>query len=104
MAAAGERLRAERIRDVWRAEGREGGTTLPGVGREHQAGLDEIARQLPRALDGVTLSQAWGWRVEQEVKEVEQWQARQEERKRQGLPKEPEQDHERQRRGLGLSR
>lgn len=106
LSAAGQRLGEEGIRQAWRAKEREGRLTLPGVGREHQAGLDEIARQLPRALDGRTLSQAWEWRVEREAKEVAQWQARQEDRERRGLARESEQDRERQRegRGLGLGR
>ncbi len=79
---------------------------LPGVGREHQAGLDELARRFIQAREGMTLSKDWERRVEREAQEAEKWQARQEERERRGLTREPEQDRERQRekRALGPGR
>ncbi len=79
---------------------------LPGIGREHRDGLDELARHFVHVREGVTLNARWEHWVEQQAKEVARWQARQEERERRGLPREPEQDRERQRegRGLGLGR
>ena len=50
----------------------------------------------------MTLSKDWERRVEREAQEAEKWQARQEERERRGLTREPEQDRERQREGRGL--
>jgi hypothetical protein len=77
---------------------------LPGVGHEHQAGLDELARSFVQGRDGMALSAAWNQRAEREAKETERQRARSEERQARGLP--PEQDRERQRegRGLGLGR
>ncbi len=56
--------------------------------------------------EAVTLSAKWEHRVEREAKEAETWQAHQQERERRGLPREPQQDRERQRRerGLGFER
>ena len=77
---------------------------LPGVGREHQAGLDELARCYVQAREGVTLNARWEHRAEREAQEAERQRARAEERPVRGLPPEREQDRERQRqsRGLGL--
>ena len=106
MAAASQRLGEEGMRDASRAASSGRNMTVPGVGREHQAGLDELARSFVQGRDGMALSAAWDQRVEREVKEAERHRARAEERERRGLPPEPEQDRERQRqgRGLGLSR
>ena len=66
--------------------------SVPGVGREHQAGLDELARSFVQGRDGMALSAAWDQRVEREAKEAERQRARAEERERRGLPPEPEKD------------
>ena len=75
-----------------------GGSTRPGC-TSWPAASSKRAR-------GMTLSKDWGQRVEREAQKAEKWQARQEERERRGLTREPEQDRERQReeRGLGLGR
>ncbi len=106
MAAASERLGEEGMRNASRAASSGRSMTVPGVGREHQAGLDELARSFVQGRDGMALSAAWDQRVEREAKEAERQRARAEERERRGLPPEPEQDRERQRegRGLGLGR
>jgi hypothetical protein len=106
MAAASERLGEEGALNASRAATSGRRMELPGVGREHQAGLDELARSFIQAREGMTLSKDWGRRVEREAQEAEKWQARQQERERRGLTREPEQDRERQRegRGLGLGR
>ena len=80
--------------------------TFPGVGREHQTGLDELARSFVQGRDGMAFSAAWDQRVEREAKEAERQRVRAEERERRGLPPEPEQGRERHRqeRGLGLGR
>jgi hypothetical protein len=56
--------------------------TVPGVGREHQAGLDELARSFVQGRDGMALSAAWDQRVEREAKEAERQRAQAEERER----------------------
>ena len=106
MAAASQRLGEEGTRNASRAASSGRSMTVPGVGREHQAGLDELARSFIHAREGMTLSKDWGRRVERKAQDAEKWQARQEERERRGLTREPEQDRERQRegRGLGLER
>ena len=108
MAAARERLGEEGMRNASRAASSGRSMTVPGVGREHQAGLDELARSFVQGRDGMALNAAWDQRVEREVKETERQRARVKERERRGLPPEPEpeQDRERQRqsRGLGLGR
>jgi hypothetical protein len=98
MAAASQRLGEEGMRNASRAASSGRRMELPGVGREHQAGLDELARNFVQGRDGMALSAAWNQRVELEAKEVE--------RQRRGLPPEPEKDRERQRQscGLGLGR
>jgi len=77
---------------------------LPGVGREHQAGLDELARSFVQGRDGMALSAAWSHRVEREAKGAEQQRARVEERERRGLPPEPPREQQKQERGLDLGR
>ena len=106
LTAASQRLGEEGALNASRAATSGRRMELPGVGREHQAGLDELARSFIQAREGMTLSKDWDRRVEREAQEVEKWQARQEERERRGLTREPEQDRERQRegRGLGLGR
>ena len=104
--AASERLGEEGMRNASRAASSGRRMQLPGVGREHWAGLDELAGHFARAREGMTLSAKWQHRVEREAKEAEQMRARQDERQRRGLPPEPEQDRERRRqeRGSGLER
>ena len=106
MAAASERLGEEGLRNASRAASSGRSMTVPGVGRGHQAGLDELARSFVQGRDGMTLSAAWDQRVEREAKETERQRVRAGERERRGLPPEPEQDRERQRpeRGRGLGR
>jgi len=106
MAAASQRLGEEGERAALRAVSSGRGMELPGVGREHQAGLDELARSFAQAREGVTLSARWEHRSAREAQEAERQRGRAEERERRGLPPEPEQDRERQRqtRGLGLGR
>lgn len=105
-AAASQRLGEEGERAASRSASSGRRMELPGVGREHQDGLDELARHFVQVREGVTLNARWEHRVEQQAKEAARWQARQEERERRGLPREPEQDRERERqtRGLGLGR
>jgi len=64
--------------------------------------LDELARHFAETREAVTISAKWEHRVERETKEAARWQARQEERERRGLAREPEQDRERQKRDRGL--
>ena len=106
LTAASQRLGEEGALNASRAASSGRRMELPGIGREHQAGLDELARSFIQAREGMTLSKDWGRRVEREAYEAEKWQARQEERERRGLTREPERDRERQRegRGLGLGR
>jgi len=106
LTAVSERLGEEGMRDASRAASSGRRMELPGVGRERQAGLDELARSFVQGRDGMAFSAAWDQRVEREAKEAERQRARAEERERRGLPPEPEQDRERQRqeRGLGLGR
>ncbi len=106
MAAASERLGEEGMRNASRAVSSGRSMTVPGIGREHQAGLDELAQSFVQGRDGMALSAAWNQRAEHEAKETERQRARSEERQARGLPPEPEQDRERQRegRGLGLGR
>lgn len=85
------------MRNASRAASSGGSMTVPGVGREHQTGLDELARGFAQAREGMTLSRGWGRRVEREAQEAEKWPARQRERQERGIPAEPEQDRERQR-------
>ncbi len=106
MAAASERLGEEGIRNASRAVSSGRNMTVPGVGREHQAGLDELARSFVQGRDGMALSAGWDQRVEREVNEAERQRARAGEREQRGLRREPEQDLDRQRqeRELGLGR
>jgi hypothetical protein len=102
MTAASQRLGEEGMRNASRAASSGRNMTVPGVGREHQAGLDELARNFVQARDGKELSAAWERQVEREAKEAERQRARAEERERRGLPPEPQQDRDRQRQGRGL--
>jgi hypothetical protein len=104
MAAAGRRLGEEGIREAARAADRGGGMTVPGAGREHQAGLDELARSHTLGRQATEHSAAWGQRVEREAKEAERQRARAEERERRGVPPEPDRERQREGRGLGLGR
>jgi len=90
MAAASQRLGEEGMRNASRAAGSGRSMTVPGIGREHQAGLDELARNFVQGRDGMALSAAWDQRVERQ-------RARAEEREHRGLSPEPEQDRGRQR-------
>jgi hypothetical protein len=102
MAAASERLGEEGMRNASRAASSARSMTVPGVGREHQAGLDELARSFVQARDGKELSAAWERQVEREAKETERQRARAEERQARGLP--PELPREREREGPTLGR
>ncbi len=104
MAAASQRLGEEGMRNASRAASSGRSMTVAGVGREHQAGLDELARSFVQGRDGMGLSAAWEQRIEREAKEVERQRTQAEERERRGLPPEPEQDRERQRQSRGLER
>jgi hypothetical protein len=105
MAAASERLGEEGMRNASRAASSGRSMTVPGIGREHQAGLDELARSFVQGRDGMTLSAAWDQRVQREAKEAERHRARAEERERRGLPPEPDMDRERDRhRSRGIER
>jgi Ti-type conjugative transfer relaxase TraA len=102
VTAASERLGEEGVRQAFGAAISGRRMELPGVGREHQAGLEEVARSLVQAREGMTLNWDWERRTEREAQETAKWQARQRERQERGLPPEPEQDRERQRRERGL--
>ena len=102
MTAAGQRLGEEGERAALRAASSGRSMELPGIGREQRDRLDEFARSFAETREAVTLSGRWEHRVEREAKEAERWQARQEERERRGLAREPEQDRERQKRERGL--
>jgi hypothetical protein len=102
MAAASERLGEEGMRNASRAASSGRSMTVPGIGREHQAGLDELARSFVQARDGKELSAAWERQVEREAKETERQRARAEERQARGLP--PELPREREREGPTLGR
>jgi hypothetical protein len=90
------------MRNASRAASSGRNMTVPGVGREHQAGLDELARSFVQARDGKELSAAWERQVEREAKETERQRARAEERQARGLP--PELPREREREGPTLGR
>ena len=104
MAAASQRLGEEGMRSASRAASSGRRMELPSVGREHQAGLDELARSFVQGRDGMALTAAWDQRIEREVKEAERQRVRVEERQLRGLPPEPDQERQRQERGLGLGR
>jgi len=102
MAAVGQRLGEEGMRDASRAAGQPGRMTMPGAGPEQQAGLDVLARSFKLGREGTEQSAAWGSRLGREGQATERERNRQEERQRLGLPPEP--PPEQQRKGLGLSR
>jgi Ti-type conjugative transfer relaxase TraA len=102
MAAVGQRLGEEGMRDASRAAGQAGRMTAPGAGPEQQAGLDVLARSFKLGREGVEQSAAWGNRLSREGQATERERNRQEERQRLGLPPEP--PREDRRKGLGLSR
>jgi Ti-type conjugative transfer relaxase TraA len=102
MAAVGQRLGEEGMRDASRAAGQVGRMNVPGAGPGQQAGLDVLARSFTLGREGVAETKAWGNRTEREVQTAERERSRQEERQRLGLPPEPPREH--QRKGLGLSR
>ncbi len=89
MAAASQRLGEEGMRNASRAASSGRSMTVPGVGREHQAGLDELARSFVQGRDGMALSAGWDQRVEREAKEAQRQRARAEDRERRGLPRIP---------------
>ena len=103
LTAASQRLGKEGALNASQAASSGRSMTVPGVGREHQAGFDELVRHFVQVREGVILNARWEHRVEQQAKEAARWQ---EERERRGLPREPEQDPERERqtRALGLGR
>ena len=78
MAALGQRLGEEGMRDASRAAGQAGRMTVPGAGPEQQAGLDVLARSFKLGRVGVEQSAAWGNRLGREG------QAAERERNRQG--------------------
>ena len=102
MAAVGQRLGEEGMRDASRAAGQAGRMNVPGAGPEQQAGLDVLARSFKLGREGAEQSTAWGSRLGREGQATERERTRQEERQRLGLPSEPPREH--QRKGLGLSR
>jgi hypothetical protein len=102
MAAVGQRLGEEGMRDASRAAGQAGRMNVPGAGPEQQAGLDTLARSFKLGREGVEQSAVWGNRLSREGLATERERNRQEERQRLGLPPEP--PPEQQRKGLGLSR
>ncbi len=59
MTAASKRLGEEGMRNASRAASSGSRMTVPGVGREHQDGLGELARSLVQGRDGMALSAAW---------------------------------------------
>lgn len=77
MLAASQRLGPEGEQAALRAAASGRTMELPGVGREHRAGLDELARHFAETREAVTLSARWEHRAEREAKEAERWQARQ---------------------------
>jgi BID domain of Bartonella effector protein (Bep) len=102
MAAVGQRLGEEGMRDASRAAGQAGRMTAPGAGPEQQAGLDVLARSFQRGREGTEQTAAWGNRLGREAQAAERERTRQEERQRQGLPPEP--PREQRSKGLGLGR
>jgi hypothetical protein len=102
MAAAGQRLGEEGMRDASRAAGHEGRMRVAGAGPEQQAGLDVLAQSFQRGREGTEQSAAWGNRLGREAQAAERERTRQEERQRLGLPPEPLRDQ--RSKGLGLSR
>ncbi len=69
--------------------------TVPGASREHQSGLDALARSYTLGRQATEHSVAWGQRMAREMERTQ-------ERQRLGLSPEP--PRESQRRGLGLGR
>lgn len=63
MAAASQRLGEEDALNASRAASSGRRMELPGVGREQQAGLDELARSFVQGRDGMPLSAASDQRV-----------------------------------------
>jgi hypothetical protein len=102
MAAVGQRLGEEGMRDASRAVGQAGRMNVPGTGPEQQVGLDVLARSFKLGREGMEQSAAWGNRLGREGQATERERDRQEERQRLGLPPEP--TPEQQKKGLGLSR
>ena len=102
MAAAGQRLGEEGMRDASRAAGQAGRMAVPGAGPEQQAGLDVLARSFMLGREGTEQSAAWGNRLGREAQATERERSRQEERQRLGLPPEPPREQHRQRRGLSM--
>ena len=104
LGAARQRLGEAGVRDARRAASHDEPMTLPGVGAEHQAGLDAVARHLWHGLDGATLTHAWGLRLEREAQAAERARAWAAERERLGLPPEREQGRQREDRDRGFER
>ena len=59
---------------------------VPGVGREHQAEIVELALSFVQGRDGMTHSAAWDQRVGWEVTEFKRARVWADERKRRGVP------------------
>jgi hypothetical protein len=104
MVAAERRLGEEGMRVAFQAAVHEDRMTVPGVGKERQAELDELAKSFVLGRNGTEHSAAWEKRLGSEAREAERERTRQEERQRAGLPPEPPREHQSQTRGLGLSR
>lgn len=102
MAAVGQRLGEEGMREASRTAGQAGAMKVPGAGPEQQAGLDVLARSFKLGREGVEQSAASGNRLGREGQAAEWERNRREERQRLGLPPEP--PSEQQRKGLGLGR
>ena len=77
MTAAGQQLGEEGERAALCVASSGRSMELPGVGREHQAGLDELARGFAQAREEMALSWDWRRRIKREAQEAEKWQARQ---------------------------
>ena len=71
MTAASQRLGEEGALNASRAASSGRRMELPGIGRKHQAGLDEMARSFIQVREGMTLSKDWERRVEREAQEAE---------------------------------
>ena len=85
MTAARQRLDEEGALNASRAANSSPRVELPGVGREHQAGMAELACSFIQAREGMTLSKNWDQQIEREAAETEKWQAWQNQRERRGL-------------------
>ena len=106
LTAASQRLGEEGALNASRAATTGRRMELPGVGREHQAGLHELARSFIQAREGDDAQQGLGSARRARSAEGREVAGAAGGAGAQGLTREPEQDRERQReeRGLGLGR